>query len=95
MRHLPPLLFACCLALLAGVALPDASATETDQFTLPPQPLDDLGPDLAAMVRKILSAEIVQLNARISARTHSVMAPSLMFARRSAHRLFRFSLKLK
>lgn len=69
MRHFPPLLFVCCLALLAGVALPDASATETDQFTLPPQPLDDLGPDLAAMVRKILSAEIVQLNARISTRT--------------------------
>lgn len=65
MRQLPPLVFACCLALLAGAVLPDARATETDQFTLPPRPLDDLGPDLAAIVRRILRAEIALLNARI------------------------------
>lgn len=69
MRHLSPLLFACCVALVAGAGLPGARATETDQFTLPPQPLDDLGPDLAAIVRKILRVEIAQLNARIFERT--------------------------
>jgi hypothetical protein len=69
MRALPSLLVACCLALLAGAALPDARATETDQFTLPPQPLDDLGPDLAGIVRRILRAELAQLNARSAGRT--------------------------
>lgn len=74
MRHLPPLLFACLLALLAAAALPDARATETDQFTLPPQPLDDLGPDLAAIVRKILRDEIARLNARISGQRTQVQS---------------------
>lgn len=69
MRPFPSLLVACCLALLAGAALPDARATETDQFTLPPQPLDDLGPDLAGIVLRILRAEIAQLNARNVGRT--------------------------
>ncbi len=65
MRHLPPLFFACLFAILAAAAPPGARATETDQFTLPPRTLDDLGPDLAAIVRRILRAEISELNARI------------------------------
>jgi hypothetical protein len=68
MCPLPLFLFACCLALLAVMVTPDAHATETDQFTLPPQALDDLGPDLGAMVLAILRAEIDQLNARIDAK---------------------------
>jgi hypothetical protein len=67
--RLPSLLFACCFAVLAGAASPAARATETDQFTLPPAPLDDLGPDIAAIVREILSAEVGQLNARILERS--------------------------
>jgi hypothetical protein len=58
------MLMACCFAVLAGAGPLDARASETDQFTLPPQPLDDLGLDLAAIVRGILHAEIAELNAR-------------------------------
>jgi hypothetical protein len=69
MRFLPPLLFACCLALLAAAEPRDARATETDQFTLPPMPLDDLGSEFGAIVLEILRAEIAELNARIHERT--------------------------
>jgi hypothetical protein len=62
------MLFACCLGVMAGATCLEARAFETDQFTLPPQPLDDLGPDLAAMVRGILHAEVAELNARVSER---------------------------
>lgn len=67
MRSLSALLLALIL-LLTGIGVPDALATETDQFTLPPEPLDDLGPDLGAMVLEILRSEIAQLNARIDER---------------------------
>jgi len=59
---------ALLVAMLAGPAARDARATETDQFTLPPAPLDDLGPDLGAMVRDVLRAELAQLNAKIDER---------------------------
>ena len=65
MRLWPVLLFAFLLALSFGIAAPEALATETDQFTLPPEPLDDLGPDLGAIVLEILHSEIAQLNAGI------------------------------
>ncbi len=68
MRLWPVLLFAFLLALCFGIAVPDALATETDQFTLPPEPLDDLGPDLGAMVLDILHSELAQLNAAIDQR---------------------------
>lgn len=76
MCNLPPLLSACCFAVLAGAAAPAARATETDQFTLPPQPLADLGPDLAAIVRKVLLAEIAQFNARILKRSEVQSEPA-------------------
>jgi hypothetical protein len=63
------LLLVVCLALVSTFAAPRAWATETDQFTLPARPLDDLGPDLGAMVLAILRTEIEQLNARIDERT--------------------------
>jgi hypothetical protein len=69
--RLPLLLFACCFIVLAGAAPPAAHATETDQFTLPPKPLDDFGADVAAIVREILRAEIAQLNARILERSEA------------------------
>ena len=59
---------ALVLAILSGAAAPDARATETDQFTLPPSPLDDLGPDLGAMVLAILRDEVARLNAGIDER---------------------------
>jgi hypothetical protein len=68
MRLLPPLFFACCLALVAAAEPRDARATETDQFTLPAKPLNDLGPDFGAIVLEILRAEIAELNARIDER---------------------------
>ncbi len=68
MRLWPVLLFAFLLALSFGIAVPEAFATETDQFTLPPEPLDDLGPDLGAMVLDILHSELAQLNAAIDQR---------------------------
>ena len=68
MRHVGSLLLACCSFLLAGAVSPIALATETDQFTLPPRPLDDLGPDLGTMVLEILHNEIALLNARIIGR---------------------------
>ncbi len=68
MRRLLNLFAACALALLSAVATSDAGATETDQFTLPPKPLDDLGPDLGAMALAVLHAEIAQLNTRIDER---------------------------
>lgn len=68
MRRLSSLFAACVLALLFGFATSGARATETDQFTRPPKPLDDLGPDLGALVLAILHAEISQLNTRIDER---------------------------
>ncbi len=67
MHVLPPLLFACFLALLASAAPRDARATETDQFTLPPKQLDDLGPDLGAIVLDVLRAGIAEWNLRADA----------------------------
>ena len=64
MRHLLNLFAVCAVALLSGMAC----ATETDQFTLPPKPLDDLGPDLGAMVLAVLHSELSQLNAGIDQR---------------------------
>ena len=68
MRTLPFLLVACVVALASLAAAPAARATETDQFTLPPAPLDDLGPDLGAIVLDILRAEVAQLNVKIDER---------------------------
>ena len=68
MQRLSPLIVACAIALVGGFAAPHARATETDQFTLPPAPLDDLGPDLGAIVLDILRAEIAQVNLRIEER---------------------------
>ena len=51
-------LLAFAFVLLSGVAVNEAFATETDQFTLPPEPLDDLGRDMGAMVLDVLHAEI-------------------------------------
>ena len=68
MRTLPFLLLACVFALASLAAAPEARATETDQFTLPPAPLDDLGPDLGAIVLDILRAEVAQLNVKIDER---------------------------
>ena len=65
MVHVRSLLVACCSVVLAGTASPDARATETDQFTLPPKQLDDLGPDLGGMVLEILHNELALLNAQI------------------------------
>jgi hypothetical protein len=71
MRRLILLLLALCCALPGAVAPRPAHATETDQFTLPPEPLDDLGPDLAAMVLDVLHAEVDALNARIAERAQA------------------------
>jgi len=68
MRTLPFLLLACAFALASLAVAPEARATETDQFTLPPAPLDDLGPDLGAIVLDILRAEVAQLNVKIDER---------------------------
>jgi hypothetical protein len=68
MLRLTSLTAALAFALMCGFAAPDALATETDQFTLPPTPLDDLGPDLGAIVLDIIRAEVAQFNARIDER---------------------------
>jgi len=68
MRTPPLLLAVASLALLACIATPQARATETDQFTLPPRPLDDLGPDFGAIVLGVLRNEIAQFNTGIDAR---------------------------
>lgn len=68
MRYVLNLLAACSFGLLSVIAAPHARATETDQFTLPSRPLDDLGPDMGAMVLAVLRTEIAQLNARIDER---------------------------
>jgi hypothetical protein len=61
-----PIVFVACLfALLPGIAMHDARASETDQFTLPSPPLDDLGRDLGARVLEIIGAETAKLNLRI------------------------------
>src|SRR6266550_4599245 len=65
MRTLPSLLIVASLAL---IATPAVRATETDQFTLPPRPLDDLGPDLGSLVLGILRTEVAQFNTGIDAR---------------------------
>ena len=61
-------LVALGLALALGLGAPDALATETDQFTLPPKPLDDLGPDMGAAVLTAVREGVVQLNADIAER---------------------------
>jgi hypothetical protein len=61
-------LFLCLLAAAAPFAPPAARATETDQFTLPPKPLDDIGRDVGALVIAILRDEVAHLNARIAER---------------------------
>ena len=68
MRSPPLLLVVASLALLACIATPQSRATETDQFTLPPRPLDDLGPDFGALVLGILRTEVAQFNAGVDAR---------------------------
>lgn len=67
MRRLTSFLAACCFALVCGGVPGVACATETDQFTLPPKPLDDLGPDLAVMVLDVLRSELADLNTRTEA----------------------------
>src|SRR5215468_7843592 len=62
------ILLACGLVALVSAASIDARASETDQFTLPPRPLDDLGSDLNATVLAILRAEVAKLNGRLSER---------------------------
>jgi hypothetical protein len=62
------MLFACCLVVIASTTCFETRASETDQFTLPPQQLDDLGPDLAAIVRGIVHSEVAELNAQLSER---------------------------
>ncbi|MHB1156762.1 MAG: hypothetical protein ACYC26_07975 [Phycisphaerales bacterium] len=42
-----------------------AGALETDQFTVPPQPLADIGPQVAEKLRDTLAAIIRQLNAEL------------------------------
>ena len=56
------------LALTLGLGAPAALATETDQFTLPPKPLDDLGPDMGAAALTTLREGVAQLNARLAER---------------------------
>jgi hypothetical protein len=56
--------FALGIALVPAAAL----ATETDQFTLPPKPLDDLGPDMGAVVLTAIREGLVQLNADLADR---------------------------
>jgi len=57
-------------AFALGVALVPTAvlATETDQFTLPPKPLDDLGRDMGAVVLTALREAVVQLNADLAER---------------------------
>ncbi len=65
------------VALLPGIAIEDVRASETDQFTLPAPPLDDLGRDLGAMVLEIVSAEAARLNFRIADKTQSNPGPAV------------------
>jgi len=53
-----------------GVALAPATAlaTETDQFTLPPKPLDDLGRDMGTVVLTAIREGVAQLNADLADR---------------------------
>ncbi len=68
MRHRSILIVACLVAFLPGIAIDDARASETDQFTLPDPPLDDLGRDLGAKVLEIIGGETARLNLRIDER---------------------------
>lgn len=61
-------LAATLLAVVACATPLAARATETDQFTLPPAPLDDIGRDLGGMVIEILRDEVAHLNQRIAER---------------------------
>jgi hypothetical protein len=56
----------CVFALVLSAA--SARASETDQFTLPTAPLDDVGHDLAARVLEIVHAEAARLNLEIDAK---------------------------
>jgi hypothetical protein len=60
---------ACVALVVLGGAMSSgtAHASETDQFTLPPVALDDLGPDLSARTLGILAEEIAAMNERIEA----------------------------
>ncbi len=64
-------------ALLASIAMHDACASETDQFTLPSSPLDDLGQDLGASVLAIIRAETAKLNLRIDQRIQNKPRPAV------------------
>jgi hypothetical protein len=44
----------------------DTGASETDQFTLPDAPLEDLGSELSAKTLEILGAEVARLNEEIA-----------------------------
>lgn len=61
----PIVIVACFVALLPGIATEDVHASETDQFTLPNPPLDDVGRDLGARVLEVLAGETAKLNLRI------------------------------
>src|SRR5688500_17734881 len=64
------------LAGLCSATVPPraADALETDQFTVPPAPLADIGPELAAEVARRIDAAVGRLNARAAA--HDVRAAS-------------------
>ena len=61
-RRLNLALVALTLTLFFPFASIEARATETDQFTLPPRPLDDIGPDISIRVLEILRGEIAKVN---------------------------------
>lgn len=63
-----PWFVALGLALVVALGAPTVLATETDQFTLPPKPLDDLGPDMGAVVLTAVRAGVAQLNERLAQR---------------------------
>ncbi len=65
MHYTSRIVVACFVALLPGIAIDEARASETDQFTLPAPPLDDLGGDLAGKVLEIIGAEAAKLNLHI------------------------------
>jgi hypothetical protein len=60
-------LLACVAWVVAArLAVLPARAYEADQFTLPPEPLTDLGPVLAVWVHRSLADVMDELNARIA-----------------------------
>ncbi len=74
-------------AMVMGLALAVASpawSLEADQFTLPPQPLADLGPDLDAKLRMRLEHIIDELNDRIDQAEARAQAAANTEQRRTA-----------